>query len=319
MGETTKKTISNVYNKFYIDSSATDFFKRGKMLAASASTIGSAYSLAEGEAGSPAYEGAKDSRPVGITRQVDTEKFLYTKPFFTYPRELTYMQKKLAAYDTKGYLREEEVAKIREQVNNYMAYHYTPTLSGRIIASTGSARTTILASNGVATGNRKAFVENDIIDGLSKLSDYTRVMGGETICVINDAILRDLLRIEMFFKYDATGVSALRAKTLEQGFIQVGGATWVIASNFKKCTGVRFNTDGVTPKSDNIHALASTDKGAILMFNTKAVGWAIDQLDISMKENEPTFEQSDITEIATMAIGGKLRTDEEGVCAIVEG
>lgn len=319
MAESVNKTISNRYSKFYLDSIAGDFYTRGKKIANKASDIGESYSKTTGTAGDEAYQGSKSSLPVDITRQVDSASYLYTETFNTKPRMLTMKDKMLKPYDIKTAVREEEVAKIREKVSNYMAYNFAPTKAARIITATGTDRTTALAGNGIATGNRKGIAEYNIIDAMALQAKFKNNFGGETIALINDAFIKDLLKIEMFVKYDATGIAGMRAKAFEQGFIQIGGITWMFRSNFKNCTGIRYATDGATKKSDNVDTLVSTDKAAVLFFNTNAVLWAVDPLYVTTNDNEPTYEQADITQIATFAIGGIERVDEEGVCAIVEG
>lgn len=325
MAEVFYNNIGKEFNKQFADSINEQFFlNTGSNIAngrvSGDSGAGDTYTISEGSVAARAYQGTKKIIPVQAKGATDSPYVLYAMDFYTEPLTITYKQKKLKPYDilmeSKAFLAND----LANEVADFMAYSWTPTVAKNVIEATGAARLSVLRDIATISGNRKKATEADFITLFSQAHKAKNMYGGQMYGMLNNYWIEDLIAIDNLFAFDKTGISKLRELPFAEQPLNIFGINWIYRSNNDNITGSQYRTSlsTPTPVNYNVDSVIASDRGALLVWNPRAVKKAIDAVDFTWDKNIVDQEMSDKMSFATLAMGGKTRSDNAGVLALVE-
>lgn len=175
------------------------------------------------------------------------------------------------------------------------------------IATTGAGRSASVS--GATTGTRKKMQADDLLAAIEQLMVQDVTFGGQMpVLVVNAGFYRDLLGINDFIRYDATGGSRPAVITGQVG--EIYGVNVVRRSFVLK-----------TDASDNVSAegsaVAGTDQGAALLYHPDFVRRAVGAFSVYIEENKAAYAGSIMS--SELRFGSRrARQDDKGVVLIYE-
>lgn len=148
---------------------------------------------------------------------------------------------------------------LQERFANNIAYKWAPTLSARIIRTTGGATGTGPAGS---TGGRKLALYNDFVNCQTAMDEMDVPLDGR--CVAIPASMRgDVMKISEFKDYDKLGVG---------GVIANGAIGRILGFDvFIRSSVVRYSQAGTPVPKSPITSVASTDNHACLFWQKSFV------------------------------------------------
>jgi hypothetical protein len=263
--------------------------------------VGSKVNLPQAGA-KPTVEVNRTSLPATIAKRTDASEEYDLAEFTSDPTLIQDTEELQVNYQKRRSVLFNHHETINENVADYAATLFYPTVSTFIISSTGSNRA---ASAPGATGNRKAIAKADIINARKLLNRYDVPLNGRSM-LINADMEADLLAIEEFVSAEKIGEPALKAGIIGRilgfdVFVRSKVATYA-TGNTKKAFGA---------------ITATTDRAAALFWHDRAVRFAAGSPKVYEALNVPEYYGSIFS--AMVNAGGRMaRTDQKGVVALLE-
>lgn len=253
------------------------------------------------------------SFPATVTQRTDTDLTYTVDTYYLDPVLIEKGQEAhFISYDKRMSVMGQQIKTLEEILTNQALYKWAPSGASRIRETTGSAVATALAPS--ATGNRNAITLADIA-AAKNILDVDGVEQEGRILVIPSAMfnaqLLDITEVKNSYAYGSANLpSGVVARLL--GFDIVVRASVVVYDNTSTPVIKAIGDNGV-PSSP-----ATTDNLAALAYHPGYVCKAKGDTSVNINEDAPGYYGSTIIESMQHFGAAKLRTGQEGICAIVQ-
>jgi hypothetical protein len=244
------------------------------------------------------------SLPATVSERTDTDIVYTLKELTSDPKLIKNIDKYQLSYDKMQSVIREDMANIKEKGADWILRLWAPASGLRILRTTGAA---VVAGSPGATGNRKAFVKEDLKrarlqfnkDKVSKEGRYALIPSDMMDALLSDP---DLLKRDSSMELDMKNGVVTRL----YGFNLIDRADVIVYDN------------AGTPVAKNPGvAGAATDNQAVLCWQQDQVECALGNVEPFYKIDDPTYYGS-IFSFLVMIGGRNRRADNKGILAIVE-
>jgi hypothetical protein len=245
----------------------------------------------------------RQNLPAKVTRRKDIDVVYALDEFTTDPVAILRADEMELSYNKMENVMAADMAKLRQEVAQWMLYNWRFEGSGNIIPTTGSNVATHLAG---ANGNRKALKLDNLAEAQARMDE------------------QDLPEEERYAMFDArmyqqliAGLSSGDYKDFSRYYDAAKG---VVGELFgfkimKRSYVLRTDNSNVVKLPDA--TVATTDQAAVLCWQKTAVERALGSVEAFERQKDPTF-YGDIYSFLLRAGGRKRRADNLGVIGIVQ-
>lgn len=255
-----------------------------------------------------AKKGEPDSLPLKVVKSTDGKLSYAAHLVYCEPLLVDTESDLMLNYSKRATKQLQQANEINTKCANIAAAAWGPTVSGNIISSTGSARTTNIVG---LSGTRKAITKADFLK-VYNLMLRMSVEGNWHFLATPDAYT-DILSIEDFVNYEKTG----NVTALQKGIVgTLFGINIMRRVTEEGHTGLLYTTDSV--KKDDDDDIASTDQPANLIWNDRMVCSAEGTAKTIVNSNAPGYLGATIIECKTRFGAAIIRDDQRGVIALLE-
>lgn len=196
------------------------------------------------------------------------------------------------------------IASLNTSIAEWMAYHWSPTKSDRIVRTSGDSRGSTVKG---ATGNRKKTVLADLLKAKTLLDGMDVPMKGRWALIPSD-MYKDLLEID----------KVLSAEYNQTGRLPDGVVNKIFGINLMVRSSSASYTNAATPVLRTPSASdLTTANNAIIIWHEDFVRRAKGEVKVYENEDDATLYGSVFSAMARSG-GAKAYKDEIGVVAIVE-
>lgn len=224
----------------------------------------------------------------------------------TKPQRISDLKKAITNYPFRQTIIDSHNNSLMVKVANKMIEKWSPAEADRYLRSTGTAVPAALTGKG-ATGNRKGFLVNDIIDAAAVLIDDD-IDTTELYGLITPKIWAQLMKQADVISYEKTGRSDKLAKGLIGSIANI--------EFFVRSVAARYTNDGTpVPLGSNATTVSTTNSG-ILIWTPSCVRRAEGVMDVYLNPKQGTMLGD--TYNVSKRYGGRRRKDKKGVVALIE-
>ena len=265
------------------------------------------------QAGTPQTVKANRSvLPATISQRTDTELTYSLSEYSADPILLTNIEELQINYDKRNSILSNTNMKLSEVIANQTLYSWAPSGASRQVRTTGSAAAAY-NPHSTATGTRKAITLADLASARAILDNDNVPMDGRVLLMTADMYNSQFLAISNVQQYLSYGQAVLPTGVVNKifGFDIMIRPTVVLYDN----TGTPVIK---TVDDEGEPTFAATDNAAALAYHPSFVCKALGDIKVFADEDKPEYYGS-IFSALVMHGSSKLRTDQKGIVAIVQG
>lgn len=250
--------------------------------------------------------------PATISQRTDTELTYSLNEYTSDPILLTNIEELQINYDKRASVLNQTNMKLSEVVANKSLYAWAPSGASRIVRTTGTAAAAYLPHS-TATGTRKAITLADLASARAILDNDNVPMEGRVLLMTANMYNNEFLAISNVQQYLSYGQAVLPTGVVNKifGFDIMIRPTVLLYDNTG--TPVIKSVD-----DEGEPTLATTDNAAALVYHPNFVAHALGDIKVFADEDKPEYYGSIFSSLV-MHGASKLRTDQKGVVAIVQG
>lgn len=251
--------------------------------------------------------------PASIGSRTDTELTYNLNEYSIDPILLTNLEEIQISYNKRASVLYNIMENLKYTVATQTLYSWAPSGASRIVATTGSTSTQNLPHS-TATGSRKMITIADLTSAKQKLDADNVPQTGRVLLIPAYMYNIDLLNISNVAQAYAFGQPVLPNGVVARimGFDVYIRPDVLVYDNTGTPVIKAVNGDG------SLTSAAATDQGAALAYHPAFVATAMGSIKMFYRENDPTY-YGNILSGLIMHGATKMRTDQKGVVAIVQG
>lgn len=246
--------------------------------------------------------------PAAVTKRVDSDVTFNLDEFTTNPILIPNADTVELSYSKRESVLRQDKQRLLDEIANEFIFCWSPTLNKNFVETSGSATPAYVDK---ATGTRKAFTKADVLELMVKMNVDGLPQEGRYLLL--DAQMHAQL-LESLTESQANAF--LACANAQQGIIgKLYGFNIMLRATVGRYTVLK----GVVtaPKSAG-DAGDATDVAAGLAWHESAVCRALGEVVAFEKEKDPTY-YGDVYSFLVRSGGRKMRSDNKGVYAIVQG
>ena len=251
--------------------------------------------------------------PASISSRTDTELTYNLNEYTIDPILLTNLEEIQISYNKRASVLYNIMEALKYTVSTQTLYAWAPSGSSRIVSTSGSTSTLNLPHS-TATGSRKMLTIADLTKVKNILDADNVPQTGRVLLIPSYMYNIDLLNISGVNQAYGFGQPVLPSGVVARimGFDIYIRPTVVVYDNTGTPVIKAINGDG------SLTAAATTDQGAAIAYHPAFVGTAMGSIKMYYRENDPTY-YGNILSGLIMHGASKLRTDQKGIVALVQG
>lgn len=253
---------------------------------------------------SPSVELNRNTFPAVAAQRVDTTIEYDLDEFTTSPTHIRDTDEVETSYEKRMSVLEDHLGSLDTAISYVVASRWAPTLSGRILRTTGADRTAMAPS---ATGTRKKITVADF-QNAKRILDKDDVPQEDRFVLLPSEMYNDLLEIDAILTSDKMGTANLASGAVGR----LLGFQIYVRSN-----ALIYNNAATPAVKAYASAGAGTDNAAALFWQKQHVRRAKGSVNVYSDENNPQFYGS-IFSTASRAGGSKTYTTSKGTVVLVE-
>lgn len=249
--------------------------------------------------------------PAAISSRTDTELTYNLNEYTIDPILLTNLEEIQISYNKRASVLYNIMENLKYTVATQTLYSWAPSGASRIVSTTGSTSTLNLPHS-TATGSRKMLTIADLTKAKQILDADNVPQMGRVLLIPSYMYNIDLLNISGVNQAYGFGQPVLPNGVVARimGFDIYIRPDVLVYDNSNVIKAV--NGDG------SLTSAATTDQGAAIAYHPSFVATAMGAIKMFYRENDPTY-YGNILSGLIMHGASKLRTDQKGVVAIVQG
>lgn len=251
--------------------------------------------------------------PATISSRTDTELTYNLNEYSIDPILLTNLEEIQISYNKRASVLFNIMEALKYTVATQTLYSWAPSGSSRIVATSGSTSTLNLPHS-TATGSRKMITIADLTKAKNILDADNVPQTGRVLLIPSYMYNIDLLNISNVAQAYAFGQPVLPNGVVGRlmGFDIYIRPEVLVYDNTGTPVIKAVNGDG------SLTSAAATDQGAAIAYHPSFVGTAMGAIKMFYRENDPTYYGNVLSGLI-MHGASKLRTDQKGIVAIVQG
>lgn len=250
--------------------------------------------------------------PAAIGQRTDADLTYNMNLYYSQPIRVGFDETAFISYDKRASVLSQHLNTMRNVIGNNTLYSWAPSGSGTYVKTTGSTVSTALAPS--ATSTRKAITLADLFEANSILDAQNLNPADERYLIMPSSMYWQMLNdtnISKQLEWGSSAVAPTGVVPMVAGLKVIKRSTVVVYDNTGTPVLKTVNDNG-TPSSP-----ASTDNLGCLVVSSSYVSKAFGGINVYSNDNDPTF-YGDIMSITVAQGAAKLRTNQEGVVAIVQ-
>lgn len=250
--------------------------------------------------------------PATISQRTDTELTYSLNEYTSDPILLTNIEELQINYDKRASVLNQTNMKLSEVVANKSLYAWAPSGSSRQVRTTGSASANY-NPHSTATGTRKAITLADLASARAILDNDNVPLEGRVLVMTANMYNNEFLAISNVQQYLSYGQAVLPTGVVNKifGFDIMIRPTVLLYDNTG--TPVIKSVD-----DEGEPTFATSDNAAALVYHPNFVAHALGDIKVFADEDKPEYYGSIFSSLV-MHGASKLRTDQKGVVAIIQG
>ena len=250
--------------------------------------------------------------PATISQRTDSELTYSLNEYTSDPILLTNIEELQINYAKRQSVLGQTNAKLSEVTANQTLYAWAPSGASRQVRTTGSA-SAIYNPHATATGTRKAITLADIASARAILDKDNVPLEGRVLVMTADIYNNQFLAISNVQQYLSYGQATLPTGVVNKifGFDIMIRPTVLMYDNTATPLLETIDEEGETTD-------AAADNAACLAYHPNFVCHALGDIKVFADEDKPEYYGSIFSSLV-MHGASKLRTDQKGVVAIIQG
>lgn len=250
--------------------------------------------------------------PATIGQRTDADLSYNMNLFYSQPIRVGFDETAFISYDKRASVLQQHLNTMRNVIGNNTLYSWAPSGAGTYVKTTGSAVSSALAPS--ATSTRLALTLSDLFSANAILDAQDLNPSDERYLIMPSSMYWQMLRdtnISKALEWGASPVAPSGVVPMIAGMKVIKRSTVVVYDN----TGtpvLKTVGDSGTPSSP-----ATTDNLGCLVVSSSYVSKANGAINVYTNDNDPAF-YGDILSITVAQGAAKLRTNQEGIVAIVQ-
>jgi hypothetical protein len=251
--------------------------------------------------------------PASIGSRTDTELTYNLNEYSIDPILLTNLEEIQISYNKRASVLYNIVEALKYTVATQTLYSWAPSGASRIVPTTGSTSTQNLPHS-TATGSRKMITIADLTSAKNKLDADNVPQMGRVLLIPSYMYNIDLLNISGINQAYGFGSPVLPNGVVARvmGFDIYIRPDVLVYDNTGTPVIKAINGDGT------LTSAAATDQGAAIAYHPAFVATAMGAIKMFYRENDPVYYGNVLSGLL-MHGAAKMRTDQKGVVAIVQG
>lgn len=249
--------------------------------------------------------------PATISSRTDTELTYNLNEYTIDPILLTNLEEIQISYNKRASVLYNIMENLKYTVATQTLYSWAPSGSSRIVSTTGSTSTVNLPHS-TATGSRKMLTISDLTKAKQILDADNVPQAGRVLLIPSYMYNIDLLNI--------SGVN--QAYGFGQPVLPNGVVARIMGFDIYIRPDVLCYDNSNVIKAINgdgsLTSAAATDQGAAIAYHPSFVATAMGAIKMFYNENDPTYYGNVLSGLI-MHGASKMRTDQKGVVAIIQG
>jgi len=250
--------------------------------------------------------------PAAINQRTDTELTYNLAEYTSNPILLTNIEELQINYAKRQSILSSTNAKLSEVTANQTLYAWAPSGASRQVRTTGAAAAAYLPHS-TATGTRKAITLADIASARAILDNDNVPLEGRVLVMTANMYNNEFLAISNVQQYLSYG----------QAVLPTGVVNKIFGFDIMIRPTVLFYDNTGTPviksvDDEGVQTDAASDNAAALAYHPNFVAHALGGIEVFADENKPEYYGSIFSSLV-MHGATKLRTDQKGVVAIIQG
>jgi hypothetical protein len=252
------------------------------------------------------------SFPASIGSRTDADLSYNMNLFYSEPIRVGFDETAFLSYDKRASVLGQHLNTMRNVIGNNTLYSWAPSVSGAFVITTGSAVSNALAPS--ATSTRKAITLADLFSANAILDAQNLNPADDRYLIMPSSMYWQMLNdtnISKQLEWGASAVAPSGVVPMVAGLKVIKRSTVVVYDN----TGtpvLKTIGDSGTPSSP-----AATDNLGCLVVSSSYVSKANGAINVYEKNNDPSY-YGDVLSITVAQGAAKLRTNQEGIVAIVQ-
>lgn len=251
--------------------------------------------------------------PATIGSRTDTDLTYNLNEYTIDPILLTNLEEIQISYNKRSSVMFNIMEALKYTVATQTLYSWAPSGASRIVSTTGSTSTYNLPHS-TATGSRKMLTLADLSAAKLKLDNDNVPKTGRVLLIPDYMFDIDLLNISNVAQAQAFGSPVLPNGVVARimGFDIYTRPDVLCYDNTGTPVIKAINGDG------SLTTAATTDQGAGIAYHPSFVAKAMGDIKMFYRENDPVYYGNVLSGLM-MHGAAKLRTDQKGIVAIVQG
>jgi hypothetical protein len=247
--------------------------------------------------------------PLSVEQRTDVDLEYNVNLYYSPPIRIGVDETQFISYDKRASVLQSVMKKLRNVMGNNTLYAWAPTTS--IVRTTGSAYATLAPG---ATGTRKAPTLADFQTARSVLGAQNLNPADSIYAIVPEIMYWKLISDTNISKNLEWGAepSAPSGKVAMIAGVKLLRRSSVVVYNNDSTPVIKSINDEGTPSSP-----ATTDNMGILVISESYVSKALGAIDVFTNDKRAEYF-GDIISAVVAHGASKLRTNEEGICAIVQ-
>lgn len=250
--------------------------------------------------------------PASVGTRSDVDLTYNIDLYYSQPIRVGVDETQYISYDKRASVLSSHMKKMRNVMGNNTLYQWAPSGASRIVRTSGATSTLALAPG--ASGSRKVPTLADFRKVRAKLG-MDNLNPSDTIYgIVPEEMYWDLIGDTNISKFLEWGESAVApsGKVAKVAGISLLHRSSVLVYDNTATPVIKSVNDEGTPSST-----ATTDNMAILCVSESYVSKALGQIQVFQEEKSPTY-YGDIMSIVVAQGGSKMRTNQEGIVALIQ-
>lgn len=250
--------------------------------------------------------------PATISQRTDSELTYSLNEYTSDPILLTNIEELQINYAKRQSVLGQTNSKLSEVTANQTLYAWAPSGASRQVRTTGTA-SAIYNPHATATGTRKAITLADIASARAILDKDNVPLEGRVLVMTADIYNNQFLAISNVQQYLSYGQATLPTGVVNKifGFDIMIRPTVLMYDNTATPLLETIDEEGETTD-------AAADNAACLAYHPNFVCHALGDIKVFADEDKPEYYGSIFSSLV-MHGASKLRTDQKGVVAIIQG
>lgn len=250
--------------------------------------------------------------PAPVGTRTDADLTYDLNLYYSQPIRVGRDETAFISYDKRASVLNSHLQKMRNVMGNNTLYQWAGGVPSTSIVRTTGATTAILAPG--ATGTRKLPMLSDFFDANSVLDMQDLNPGDTRYGIVPSNMYWGLIKDAAILKnleWGASPVAPTGKVPIVAGITLLKRSTVTVWDNSGTPAIKTVNDEG-TPS-----ATATSDNLGILVVSSSYVSRALGNIEVFIKDNDPEYF-GDIVSIMVAQGGSKMRTNGEGIAAIVQ-